>query len=65
MSKRVKPNDSNKDSSHYERAEAVEAICKGMESFERGEGRPAREALEELRKKLGIIKPHRLGRRPA
>ncbi len=65
MSKRVKPNDSNKDSSHHERAEAVAAILKGMESFERGESRPVREALEELRKKLGIIKPHRLGRRTA
>ena len=32
-----------------ERVEAVEAIRKGMESFERGEGRPTREALEELR----------------
>jgi len=37
-----------------ERAEAIEAIRIGMESFERGEGRPAREALEELRKKHGI-----------
>jgi hypothetical protein len=63
MSRSVKPNGSHKDSSQHERAEAIEAISKGMESFERGEGRPAREALEELRKKLGIIKPHGLGRR--
>ena len=33
-----------------ERAETVAA----MEEFDRGEGRPAREALEELRKKPGI-----------
>lgn len=65
MNKRVKPNEADKDSSHHERAEAVKAIRKGMESFERGEGRLAREVLEELRKKSGIIKPHRLGRRPA
>jgi hypothetical protein len=62
---RVKSTNFNKDSSQHERAEAVEGIRKGMESFERGEGRPAREALKELRKKLGIIKPHRLGRRTA
>jgi hypothetical protein len=37
-----------------ERAETVEAIRKGIESFVRGEGRPAREALEELRQKHGI-----------
>ncbi len=37
-----------------ERAEAVAAIHKSMEEFERGEGRPAREALEELRQKHGI-----------
>ena len=37
-----------------ERAEAVAAIRKGMEEFERGEGRPAREALEELQQKHGI-----------
>jgi prevent-host-death family protein len=37
-----------------ERAEAVEAIRKGIESFERGEGQPARKALEELRQKHGI-----------
>jgi hypothetical protein len=32
----------------------VAAIRTGMEEFERGEGRPAREALEELRRKHGI-----------
>ncbi len=37
-----------------ERAEAVAAIRKGMEEFERGESRPAREALEDLRQKHGI-----------
>lgn len=36
---------------HAERVEAVEAIREGMESFERGEGRPAREALDERRQK--------------
>ena len=37
-----------------ERAEAVAAIRKGVEEFERGEGRPARKALQELRRKHGI-----------
>lgn len=37
-----------------EYAESVKAIQEGIESFEKGEGRPAREALEELRKKHGI-----------
>lgn len=37
-----------------ERAEAVAAIRQGMAEFEAGKGRPAREALEELRKKHGI-----------
>ena len=37
-----------------ERAEAVAAIRKGMDEFERGEGRPARQALEEMRQKHGI-----------
>jgi prevent-host-death family protein len=37
-----------------ERAEAVAAIRRGMEEFERGEGQPAREALEEFRKKHDI-----------
>jgi prevent-host-death family protein len=35
-------------------AEEVAAIRKGVEEFERGEGRPARKALEALRKKHGI-----------
>ncbi len=54
MNKRLKPDDSNKEPSRHERAEAVEAIREGMMSFERGEGRPAREALKELQEKLGI-----------
>jgi PHD/YefM family antitoxin component YafN of YafNO toxin-antitoxin module len=37
-----------------DRAEAVAAIKEAMGQFERGEGRPAREALEELRKKHGV-----------
>jgi len=37
-----------------ERAETVAALRKGMAEFERGEGRPAREALEELRKRHDI-----------
>jgi prevent-host-death family protein len=37
-----------------ERAETVAALRQGIEEFERGEGRPAREALEELRRKHGI-----------
>ena len=37
-----------------ERAAAVAALREGIESFQRGEGRPAREALEELRQKHGI-----------
>jgi len=37
-----------------ERAETVAALEKGIEEFERGEGRPARQALEELRRKHGI-----------
>ena len=37
-----------------ERAEAAAAILKGMDEFERGEGRAARKALEELRRKHGI-----------
>ena len=36
-----------------ERAETVVALRKGIEDFERGEFRPAREALEELRRKHG------------
>lgn len=33
---------------------AVAALREGIESFQRGEARPAREALEELRQKCGI-----------
>ncbi|MBS1786856.1 MAG: hypothetical protein JST85_04000 [Acidobacteria bacterium] len=35
-----------------ERAAAAAAIREGMESFQRGEGRPAREALEELKRQF-------------
>jgi prevent-host-death family protein len=34
-----------------DRAEAIEGIRRGLESMKRGEGRPAREVLEELRQK--------------
>lgn len=37
-----------------ERAETVAALRQGLEEFKRGEGRPARQALEELRRKHGI-----------
>jgi len=37
-----------------EYAETVAAIRKGIEEFERGQGKPAREALQELRAKHGI-----------
>jgi prevent-host-death family protein len=37
-----------------EYAETVAAIRKGIEEFERGQGKPAQEALEELRAKHGI-----------
>jgi len=37
-----------------ERAETVVALRKGVEEFGRGKFRPAREALEELRRKHGI-----------
>ena len=37
-----------------DRAEAIEGIKRGLESMKRGEGRPAREALEEIRRKHGI-----------
>lgn len=37
-----------------EQAETVAALRQGVAEFERGEGRPAREALEELRQKHGI-----------
>jgi PHD/YefM family antitoxin component YafN of YafNO toxin-antitoxin module len=36
-------------------AESVKDLKEGIESFERGEGRPAREALDELAKKHGIL----------
>ena len=39
-----------------ERAETVAAVRQGIDDFKRGEGRPAREALEELRRKHGISK---------
>ena len=38
-------------SDDLDRTEAVAAIRKGIEQFERGEFRPARQALEELRQK--------------
>ena len=37
-----------------DRAEAVAAIKQAMVQFERGEGRPARPALEQLRKKHDV-----------
>lgn len=37
-----------------ERLETIEGVSKSMEAFKAGEGRPAREALEELRQKHGI-----------
>lgn len=37
-----------------DRAEAVAAIKQAMDQFDRGQGRPARGALEELRKKHGV-----------
>ncbi len=37
-----------------ERVETVAAIKQAAEEFERGEGQPARKALEKLRKKHGI-----------
>jgi prevent-host-death family protein len=37
-----------------ERAETVAALKQGIQEFERGQGRPARQALEELRRKHGI-----------
>ena len=35
-------------------AETIAAVKESMAAFERGEGRPAREALEELRAKYAI-----------
>ncbi|MBV9387243.1 MAG: type II toxin-antitoxin system Phd/YefM family antitoxin [Chroococcidiopsidaceae cyanobacterium CP_BM_ER_R8_30] len=37
-----------------ERAESIAAIRQGIAEFERGEGRPARQALEALRAKHGV-----------
>lgn len=37
-----------------DRAEAIEGIKAGLESFARGEGRPAREVLEEIRERHEI-----------
>jgi PHD/YefM family antitoxin component YafN of YafNO toxin-antitoxin module len=37
-----------------DRVEAVAAIKEAVGQFERGQGRPAREALEELRKRHGV-----------
>ena len=37
-----------------DRAEAIEGIRRGLESMARGEGRPAEQVLEELRKKHKI-----------
>lgn len=35
-------------------ADTVQALKEGIADFERGESRPAREALEELREKYGV-----------
>lgn len=37
-----------------DRTEAIEGIRQGLESMERGEGRPAAEVLEEIRKRHNI-----------
>jgi hypothetical protein len=37
-----------------DRAEAIEGIRRGLESMARGEGRPAEQVLEEMRKKHKI-----------
>jgi hypothetical protein len=37
-----------------DRLETIERVKKSMDAFDRGEGRPAREVLEELRQKHGI-----------
>jgi PHD/YefM family antitoxin component YafN of YafNO toxin-antitoxin module len=37
-----------------DRAEALAGIRQGMAEFERGEGQPARVALEALKEKLGV-----------
>ena len=40
-----------------ERAATIEGLRKGLEAFERGEGVPALEALEAMRKKHGLPRP--------
>lgn len=45
-----------------ERVERIAAIREGLSEFERGEGRPAREALEALRIKLGLPEEYRASR---
>lgn len=37
-----------------DRTEAIEGLRQGLESMQRGEGRPAAEVLEEIRKKHNI-----------
>jgi len=37
-----------------DRAEAIEGIRRGLESMARGEGRPAEQVLEKLRKKYKV-----------
>lgn len=37
-----------------DRAEAIEGIRRGLESMKRGEGRPAEDVFEDLRKKYEI-----------
>lgn len=40
-----------------ERAATIEDLRKGLEAFDRGEGVPALEALEAMRKKHGLPRP--------
>ena len=40
-----------------ERAATIEGLRKGLEAFDRGEGVPALEALEAMRKKHGLPPP--------
>ena len=37
-----------------DRAEAIEGVRRGLESMARGEGRPAEQVLEDLRKKYKV-----------
>jgi hypothetical protein len=37
-----------------DRAEAIVGINRGLVSMRRGEGKPAREVFDELRKQLGV-----------